>query len=98
MPRRKPMQTAENATKNVGDHHIMPGLVDELVEAFDNPKKHLTTRGVAREKRVAETFVVSALFRDIRREVGELRGMVARRPAQSETVREFRVMRSGGAA
>ncbi len=88
------MQTAENAAKSVGDHHMMPGLVDPLVEAFDNRKKHLTTRGVARENGVSETFVVSALFRDLRREVGELRGMVARRPVQSEvsTVRQFRIV------
>lgn len=79
---RKPPQRADNADQNVcTDDHLMPGLVTQLVDSFFTPRKHLTTRGVARRKRVAETHVNTALFRDLYQEVTELRQIVTTRRA-----------------
>jgi hypothetical protein len=70
-------QLVEIRPAKVGkDHHMMPGLVAPLVSAFHAPRKCLTTRGVAREQGVAETFVHTALFRDVYREIAELRALV----------------------
>lgn len=96
-------QPNENTTAKAGDkatdHHLMPGLIDPLCDAFDNPRRHLTTRGVARQKRIAETFVISALLRDTRNELFQLRGMLARIAARKpDNVREFRVMTGGRSA
>jgi hypothetical protein len=74
-----------------GDQHMMPGLIEPLVREFDAPRKHLTTRGVARNKGVPETFVVTALLRDTRQEMRELRlalgTYIGMRPVES--AREF---------
>lgn len=99
-------QSTENTTKNLGekvanDQHLMPGLINPVCAAFDHPKRHLTTRGVARQMRMAETFAVSALLRDTRRELNELRSMVARAlgsDPKAATVREFRVFNGGRVA
>jgi hypothetical protein len=87
----KSVEVADNKPQSHCDDHLMPGLVPQLVNTFLTPRKHLTTRGVARRKKVAETFVTTALFREVFREIREIRGLVGRKPVQSEiTVREFK--------
>ena len=78
MPRTQPAKAVENKAQKAGDSHLMPGLINPICNAFDHPKRHLTTRGIARQMGIAETFAVTAILRDTRRELVELRGMVAR--------------------
>lgn len=84
-------QVIDGASQIVDMDRMMPGLVTELVETFNRPKAHLTVRGAARRKKVSETFVSTALFRDLYAQMDELRAVISRRPARMETptVRQF---------
>ena len=76
-----PPQRAETSRAKVCDDHLMPGLVTQIVDTFQTPRKHLTTRGVARRKRLPEALVTTALFRDLYKEVAELRQLFGTRSA-----------------
>lgn len=98
-------QRADSADTNVDNcadtDHLMPGLVQPIVDTFRRPRKHFSTRGVSRIRKVSIASVNTALFRDLYQQVDELRGMVGRKPPAQEqrpTVREFRVLSGGRSA
>lgn len=90
---RRPPQSTHSSTQNAGNsvgHHMMPGLVTPIVNTFLTPRKHFTTRGVSKRRGVTESFVNTALFRDLYEQINDLRAMVSGRSMSSETVRDFR--------
>lgn len=88
----RPENADESANKPVA-RYVMPGLCPKIVRTFRRKKGVIPTpRTIAQNADVELGVVVPALLHDLYEQVGELRGMVARRPVQSETVREFRVV------
>jgi hypothetical protein len=78
------LQDTEPQGEKVDFDRMMPGLASQLVDEFNRPGAHLTVRGAARRKKVPEVFVSTALFRDLYREMTELRRIVGyRSPTRS---------------
>lgn len=76
-----PPQRAETSRSKACDDHLMPGLISQIVDTFQTPRKHLTTRGVARRKRIPEALVTTALIRDLYQEVEDLRRLLGMKRA-----------------
>jgi hypothetical protein len=103
VPQLNKPQTTENTHQKPGDHRMMKGLQPDLVSVFLQPSRDdrvITTRGVARAEDCPETFVTTALIRDLYDWVRRHDKAIAHLETalSMPTVRDFRVIQGRRAA